>query len=69
MGNVIDNQCPNCGARIHFNPKLGKFKCDYCDSILTEEELNKEDLPKILTPEETEIKINEVLDSWTKENN
>ena len=32
-------------------------------------ELNKEDLPKILTPEETEIKINEVLDSWTKENN
>lgn len=41
MGNVIDNQCPNCGARIHFNPKLGKFKCDYCDSVLTEEELNK----------------------------
>ncbi len=41
MGNVIDNQCPNCGARIHFNPTLGKFKCDYCDSVLTEEELNK----------------------------
>lgn len=34
-----------------------------------EEELNKEDLLKILTPEETEIKINEVLDSWAKEKN
>ena len=39
--------------------------------LLFEEMLksNKEDLPKIFTPEETEIKINEVLDSWTKDNN
>lgn len=60
MGNVIDNQCPNCGARIHFNPKLGKFKCDYCDSILTEEELNKGKKWEEITAPEADQNINYV---------
>ena len=52
------------------NPRVVKTR-EEVETILKqfEEELNKEDLPKILTPEETETKINEVLDSWTKENN
>ena len=51
------------------NPRVVKTR-EEVEVILKqfEEELNKEDLPKILTPEETETKINEVLDSWTKEN-
>ena len=52
------------------NPKVVKTRAEAEEALKQlEEELNKEDLPKILTTEETEIKINEVLDSWTKENN
>ena len=29
---VIDKKCPSCSAPIFFNPTLGKFKCDYCSS-------------------------------------
>ncbi len=45
MGKVLDNKCPNCGAAIHFKPELGKFKCDYCDSEFTAEQLK--DMEKI----------------------
>ncbi|MDX9917567.1 MAG: hypothetical protein RBT15_06060 [Gudongella sp.] len=32
-------KCLNCGAGINFNPDIGKFKCEYCLSEFTEEEL------------------------------
>lgn len=32
-------KCPGCGAGIHFKPELKKFKCDYCLSEYTEEEI------------------------------
>ena len=38
---AIDNKCPNCGAKLAFNAELGKFKCKYCDSEFTLEELSK----------------------------
>ncbi len=38
---VLDNKCPNCGAVLKFNPQLGKWSCDYCDSVFTLEELQK----------------------------
>ena len=38
----IENyKCPSCGAPISFDPKTGGFKCDYCFSSYTEEELTK----------------------------
>ena len=43
MGKVLDNKCPSCGAAIHFKPELGKFKCDYCDSEYTAEQLKDMD--------------------------
>ncbi len=43
MGKVLDNKCPSCGAAIHFKPDLGKFKCDYCDSEYTAEQLKDMD--------------------------
>ena len=43
MGKVLDNKCPSCGAAIHFKPELGKFKCDYCDSEFTAEQLKNMD--------------------------
>ena len=38
---VLDNKCPSCGAAIFFNPTLGKWKCRYCDSEFTLEEMQK----------------------------
>lgn len=32
-------KCPSCGAGIHFKPALKKFKCDFCLSEYTEEEI------------------------------
>lgn len=38
---ALENKCPSCTASIKFNPKVGKFKCDYCGSEYTLEELKK----------------------------
>lgn len=32
-------KCPSCGAGIEFKPALQKFRCDYCLSEYTEEEI------------------------------
>ncbi len=34
-------KCPSCGAGINFNPALQKFKCDFCLSEFTEEEIEE----------------------------
>ncbi len=39
---TISYKCLNCGAGIHFKPHLQKFKCDYCLSEYTEEELSNQ---------------------------
>lgn len=36
---VMNYKCPACGAPVEFNPRLGKFKCGYCFTEHTEEEL------------------------------
>lgn len=40
MGKVLDCKCLSCGASIKFNPSLNKFKCEYCKSEFTLEEIN-----------------------------
>lgn len=45
MEKVLDNKCPSCSARIHFKPELGKFKCDFCNSEFTADEL--QDMEKL----------------------
>lgn len=45
MMDSITYKCPNCGGGLEFNPKTQKFKCAYCLSEFTEEEL------KAMTPE------------------
>lgn len=52
MGKVLDNKCPSCGAPIAFNPSIGKFKCDYCESEFTASELK--DMDKINSEEVTD---------------
>lgn len=43
MGKVLDVQCPSCSAPLHFDAKLGKMKCDYCDSVFDVNELKNID--------------------------
>lgn len=45
---TISYKCSSCGAGLHFNPELQKFKCEYCLSEFTEQELtlNTEEKPK-----------------------
>jgi len=33
-------KCPGCGAGIHYKPALKKFKCDFCLSEYTEDEID-----------------------------
>lgn len=39
MKKVIDYKCLNCNASIKYDPKLNKFKCEYCRSEFTIDEI------------------------------
>ena len=40
MANQATNyQCPACSGPVHFDPKLSKMKCDYCESVYEVEEI------------------------------
>ena len=39
--NSLENRCPSCRASIKFNAKLQKWKCEYCGSEFTLEEMQK----------------------------
>ncbi|EET59511.1 hypothetical protein BRYFOR_08603 [Marvinbryantia formatexigens DSM 14469] len=36
---VISYKCPNCGGDLRFDPSTQKYKCEYCISLFTQEEL------------------------------
>lgn len=38
---ALDHKCPGCGAPIHFNPTVGKWKCEYCNSEFSLEDMQK----------------------------
>ena len=38
---ALENKCLSCNASIKFNPTAGKWKCDYCASSFTLEEMQK----------------------------
>ncbi len=42
-GTTLGTRCPSCTASIKFNAKLNKWKCDYCGSEFTLEEMEKEE--------------------------
>lgn len=37
----MDFKCPACGGTMTFDPAAGKLKCDYCDSVFSEEEVSR----------------------------
>ena len=38
---VISYKCPNCDGELVFNPRTQKYKCEYCASAFSQEELEK----------------------------
>lgn len=38
---AMDHKCPSCGAPLLYVTKLAKWKCDYCDTEYTLEQLKK----------------------------
>ncbi len=51
---VLDEKCLNCGATIHYKPLLDKFRCDYCRS-----EFTLEDIKKYKEKHHQEVNLNE----------
>ena len=60
---ALENKCPSCTATIKFNPKLGKFKCEYCGSEFTLEELKKHS-NNASTDERNKPKEEQVVDDY-----
>ena len=60
---ALENKCPSCTASIKFNPKVGKFKCDYCGSEFTLEELKKFS-NNASTDEKNKPKEEQVIDTY-----
>lgn len=38
---LISYRCPNCGGDVRFNPESQKYKCEYCFSLFTQDELDR----------------------------
>lgn len=38
---VISYKCPNCDGELIFNPAGGNYKCEYCTSLFSQEELEQ----------------------------
>ena len=38
---ALSYKCPNCGGDLKFNPQGRGYKCDYCSSEYSQEELNQ----------------------------
>ena len=37
---VISFKCPNCDGELIFDPSTQKYKCEYCFSLFSQEELD-----------------------------
>ena len=36
---AVSYKCPNCGGDLQFDPGTQKFKCEYCFSVFSREEV------------------------------
>ena len=43
MATVI-YKCKNCGGPVKYSATLGKFSCEYCNTVYTEDEVKSLDL-------------------------
>jgi len=40
MPGVVSFKCPSCGGDLKFNPGTGKYTCEFCKSVFTQEQLD-----------------------------
>lgn len=57
-------KCPGCGAGIHFKPAIQKFKCDFCLSEYTEEEIKDLYKEEVISNQEQEHMDSQHLSSY-----
>ena len=38
---VVSYKCPNCDGELVFHPRTQKYKCEYCASAFSQEEINR----------------------------
>ncbi len=38
---IVTYQCPNCNAALEYDNAIGRFRCFYCDSRFTEEQIKQ----------------------------
>lgn len=38
---LLSYKCPNCGGDVRFDPSSQKYKCEYCLSLFTQDELDR----------------------------
>lgn len=61
---VLDHECPSCGANIPFNPDTQKWDCKYCGASYTLEDFEKYD-KEIKKEEKTEKNENIDMDEYS----
>lgn len=70
--NVLDNECPSCGANIRFSPTNQKWVCDYCGESYSVEDFKKYDeemsKPATSTSADSNINPNIEMDEYQCEN-
>lgn len=58
---VISFKCPNCDGELIFDPATGQYKCEYCGSTFTQNELDH------MTPEESTERKAGAFSGYTEE--
>ena len=70
MADQVSNyKCPNCGGPLRFDPASQKLKCEYCDSLFTQEEVEEFYRPseQAAAAEGTDQKWETETGEWTAE--
>ncbi|MDO4283305.1 MAG: zinc ribbon domain-containing protein [Clostridia bacterium] len=60
---VLDHECPSCGANIPFNPDTQRWDCKYCGASYTLEDFEKYDAE--MKKENKEENVNVDMDEYT----
>ena len=63
---VISFKCPNCDGELIFDPTTQQYKCEYCDSKFSQEELDKMS-PEMCTEQKAETPSGDIQDEKTGE--
>lgn len=58
---VISYKCPNCDGELIFDPKTQKYKCEYCFSLFSQEELDA------MKPAEQEERVESVDETFEED--